>query len=73
MGMALAAMAAKKSDPEPSGAPKPMSLQVGGRGSSVEEIAAEDAGRSDKLTTKTWMERRQAYINKKKAAGERIW
>lgn len=72
-GMRIARMAEKKPDPEPSSAPKPMSVQVGGRGVSGEEIDPSDPSRGDKLSTRTWMERRQADIEKKKKEGVRIW
>lgn len=73
LGMELAKMAAAKSDPDPSGAPKPMSVQVGGRGTSQEEITPEDTARADKLSTRTWIERRQKHVDEAKKRGERIW
>jgi hypothetical protein len=72
-GMRIAKMAEKKGDPEPSGAPKPPSVLVGGRGSSQEEIDPADPVRADKLSSRTWIERRQKDIEEKKKQGVRIW
>lgn len=72
-GMRIAKMAEKKGDPEPSGAPRPAPLQVGGRGSSQEEIDPADPVRADKLSSRTWIERRQKDIEEKKKQGVRIW
>lgn len=71
-GIALAALAAKKSEPEPSGTPKPL-VPVGQRGATGELIDPADAARADKLSSKEWFARRQADIDKKRAAGQRIW
>jgi hypothetical protein len=71
-GMALAALAAKKGEAEPSSTPKPIT-PVGQRGATGELIDPADAAKADKLSSKEWFARRQADIDKKRAAGQRIW
>ena len=72
LGIEVARLAAKQSEAEPSKAPKPLT-PIGGRGGSHEQIDPKDAERADRLDTKTWINRRQAEVDKRRAAGERIW
>ena len=68
----LAELAAKKSEPEPSSVPKPP-VPVGQRAGSGELINPNDPVKADKLSGKEWIKRRQEYIDKKRASGERVW
>ena len=72
LGMELAKLAAKRGEPEPSKTPRPIT-PIGDRGRTNEEINPADANRADNLSTQTWIKRRQADIDKRRAAGERIW
>lgn len=72
LGIEMAKMAAKKSEPEPSDAPPPIK-PVGGRTEPTGEIQPDDPARADKLSKKAWFERREKQIAAKRQAGERIW
>lgn len=72
MGMEMAKIAAKKGEAEPSNAPRPIK-PVGDRGTSATEIDPADPARADNLSKDTWFKRRQADIDRRRAAGERIW
>ena len=61
MALEVAKMSLVKGEPEPSKAPKPIT-PIGGRGSSLNEIAPSDPVRADKLSTEEWMRRRNAEI-----------
>lgn len=71
-GIELAKLAAAKGEPEPSQTPKPLT-PVGQRGATGEQIKPEDPTRADKLSTREWMARRAADIEKKRQSGVRIW
>lgn len=68
----LAELAAKKSEPEPSQAPKPVT-PVGQRAGSGELINPADPVKADKLSTREWMKRREEYVAKQRAAGVRMY
>lgn len=68
----LAELAAKKSEPEPSNAPKPP-VPVGQRAGSGELINPADPVKADKLSTKEWMKRREEYVAKQRAQGVRMY
>lgn len=68
----LTKMAVAKGEPEPSAAPKPIT-PIGARAESVTPIRASDPLRGDKLSTSEWMKRRQAEIDERRKAGERVY
>lgn len=72
MGRELSKMAeAPEVDPV-SNAPKPISTIVGGRGTNHVPIDPSDPGRSSKLGSKEWFERRNAQVKQNRANGVRM-
>lgn len=71
MGMEMAKLASKQSAPEPSAAPRPI-VPIGQKGSANEQIDPGDKARSDNLSTATWMQRRQAHVEKLRKEGVRM-
>jgi hypothetical protein len=61
MALEVAKMSLVKGEPEPSKAPKPIT-PIGGKGSSLNEIAPSDPMRADKLSTAERMARRNEEI-----------